>query len=286
MRWQTWFRRTWERRMDSELRFHLDNLTRDYMSHGMSREDAERRARQEFGPIELTKDECRDGRALVWFEDACRDLRLAVRSLRRAPGFALAVVLTLALGIGANTSIFSAVHAVLLKPLPYSDPDRLYTVEIVIPELLETFGTLTGRIQDYLEWRDADTVFADVGAMSPARWTLTGSAEPEGLFGARVSANYFSLLGIAPTYGRGFSLDEEQPGQDRVVVISDGLWRRRYGADPTLVGQDIDLDGQPLRVVGIASPTLMVPTGQVRYLSFGDRIDIWRPAAPTAADCS
>jgi putative ABC transport system permease protein len=285
MRWRSRFqRRDWERRMDSELRFHLENLARDYMNQGMSLDEAHRRARQDFGPLELTKDECRDGRPLVWLDRAWRDLRLAVRSLRRAPGFAIAAILTLALGIGANTAIFSAVHAVLLKPLPYQNPEQLYTVEITIPERLGQVGALLGRIQDYLEWRDADTAFSGVATMTPVQWNLTGTGEPERVGGARVSTNFFSLLGVPPAQGRGFAAEEEQPGRDRVVVISDGLWRRRYGADPAIVGRTIDLNGQSHVVVGIAPPSLLVPTGTLRYLKFGSSVEVWKPLAPTASE--
>jgi putative ABC transport system permease protein len=270
--------------MDSELRFHLENQTREYMNRGMSLEEAQRRARQGFGPLELAKDECRDARRLVWLGRAWRDLRLAVRSLRRAPGFAIAAIVTLALGIGANTAVFSVVYSVLLKPLPYENPDELYTVDITIPERLAQLGALTGRIQDYLEWRDADTAFSGVATITPAQWNLTGTGEPERVGGARVSTNFFSLLGVPPEQGRGFAAEEEQPGRDRVVVISNGLWRRRYGADPAIVGKTIDLNGQSHIVAGIAQASLLVPTGTLRYLNFGPRVDVWKPLAPTAAE--
>jgi len=270
--------------MDSELRFHLENQVREYVDEGMSLEAAQRRARKEFGPLDLTKDECRDGRPLVWLERAWRDVRFAVRSLRRAPGFAIAAIVTLALGIGANTAIFSAVYAVLLKPLPYQSPEQLYTVEITIPERLEQFGALGGRIQDYLEWRGADTAFSDVATMTPVQWNLTGTGEPERVGGVRVSANFFSFLGVQPAQGRGFTSEEEQPGRDRVVVISDGLWRRQYAADPAIVGKTIDLNGQRHLVVGIAPASLLVPTGTLLHLKFGTRVDVWKPLAPTARE--
>ena len=285
MNWRRWFLwRDWERSMDSELRFHLENQTREYMNQGMSLEEAQRRARQGFGPLELVKDECRDGRRLVWLGRAWRDIRLAVRSLRRAPGFAIAAIVTLALGIGANTAVFSVVYSVLLKPLPYENPDLLYTVEITIPERLAQLGALTGRIQDYLEWRDANTAFSGVATITPVQWNLTGSGEPERVSGARVSTNFFSLLGVPPQPGRGFVAEEEQAGRDRVVVISDGLWRRRYGADPAVVGKTIDLNGQSHIVVGIAQASLLVPTGAMRYLNFGPRVDVWKPLAPSASE--
>jgi putative ABC transport system permease protein len=199
--------------MDSEMRFHLDSQIREYIEQGLSAEEAEQRARREFGPLELAKDECRDQTSLQWLDYLGRDLRLAVRTLRKSPGFALAVTLTLALGIGANTAIFSAVYAVLLKPLPYSQPDRLFMAEIDIPERHDESGRLTGRIQDYLEWRQADTVFSGVAAMTPGEWNLTGTGEPEHLGGAFVSSSFFALLGAPIVHGRGFTSEEEQPGK-------------------------------------------------------------------------
>jgi putative ABC transport system permease protein len=194
------------------------------------------------------------------------------------------VTLTLALGIGANTAIFSAVYAVLLKPLPYFQPNQLFMAEIEIPERVNEFGRLTGRIQDYLGWRNADTVFSGVVALTPAEWNLTGTGEPEHLGGAIVSTNFFSLLGVPIAHGRGFVSEEEQPGKDRVVVTSDGLWRRRFAADPAIIGKSIELDGRSHVVAGVAPPHFLVPTGKLLYLPFAPRIDVWKPQAPTKAD--
>lgn len=275
-------RRTWERRMDAELRFHLDQQISDYMDRGMSRAEAERRARQEFGTLELAKDEIRDQRSTEWLNNLFRDLRHACRALRKSPGFAGAVVGTLALGIGANTAIFSLIWSVLLKPLPYPAPNRIFSVEAILPRHNE-FSTVPMRIQDYLEWRKATTAFESVAALTPAQWNLTGDGEPERLGGALVSANFFAFVGATPQIGRAFSAEQETPGNENVVVISDSLWRRRYGADPAILGKIILLNAVPRVIVGVAPPSLLVPTGTALHpnVAFAPRIDVWQPIAPT-----
>jgi putative ABC transport system permease protein len=278
-------RRRWEQQLDTELRFHLANQVADYMRQGLSREEAELRARREFGPVELAKDECRDEKA-SWWLDQLGDVRYALRSLARTPGFAFTAIVTLALGIGANTAIFSVVYAVLLRPLPYAEPDQLFSVEVVVPPLRDRFPSLPVRIQDFFQWRKADTAFSSVAALNPAGWNLTGAGDPERAGGARVSANFFSLLGVRMAHGRAFAPDEEQPGRDRVVVISHDLWTRRYGADPAVVGKTILLNGEQHVVVGIAPPSLLVPTGTQLHvaLPFAPRLDIWKPLAPSDSE--
>ncbi len=287
MKWDFCFsRRRWERRMDAEFRFHLESQINDYVSRGMSREEAEQRARREFGALELAKDECRDQRPAEWFAHFLRDVRNACRSLRKSPGFAAAAIITIALGIGANTAIFSVVYAVLLKPLPYAAPDQIYGVDVVIPERRAQFSSLPVTVQTYLEWRKAKTAFSAMAVLTPWECNLTGDGEPERLGGAQVSTNFFSFLGVPLALGRGFSPEEEQPGKDRVVVISDALWRRRYGSDPALIGRTIHVNGKSHLVVGIAPPGLLVPTGTLLnpVLAFAPRIDVWRPIAPTARE--
>ncbi len=275
-------RRNWEQRMDTELQFHLEQQIRDYMDRGMTRAEAERCARQEFGTLELAKDECRDQRSAEWLNHILRDVRHACRSLWKSPGFSAAVIATLAIGIGANTAIFSLIYAVLLKPLPYPAPDRIFSVETMLPRQ-NALSSLPMRVQDYLEWRQANTAFESVASLTPAQWNLTGDGEPERLGGSLVSANFFTFLGATPERGRGFSAEEETPGKEKVVVISDSLWRRRYGADPGVIGKTIMLNAVPHVVVGIAPPWLLVPTGTILHstLAFGSRVDVWKPIAPS-----
>ena len=278
-------RRNWERSMDTELRFHLDQQINEYMGRGLSRAEAERRARQEFGTLELAKDECRDQRSTEWLNHGLRDVRHACRSLRKSPGFAAAVIATLALGIGANTAVFSLIYSVLLKPLPYPAADRIFAVETLLPRQ-NGFSSSPMRVQDYLAWRKANTAFESVAALTPAQWNLTGDGEPERLGGALVSANFFTFLGATLELGHGFTADEETPGKQPVVVISDSLWRRRYSADPALIGKTIMLNAVPRVVVGIAPPSLLVPTGTLLHstLAFAPRVDVWQPIAPTSEE--
>jgi predicted permease len=271
--------------MDAELRFHLEQQIRDYMERGLSRADAKARARQEFGTLELAKDECRDQHPTRWLDHVRRDAHHALRSLGKSPGFAAAVIATLALGIGANTAIFSLIYSVLLKPLPYPAPDRIFSAEAGMRRE-NRLANVPMRIQDYLEWRGVDTAFESLAALTPANWNLTGDGEPERIGGALVSANFFGFLGATPQRGRGFAAEEETPERQSVVVISDSLWRRRYGADPTVIGKTILLSSLPHVIVGVAPPNLLTPTGALLQpnLAFAARIDAWKPLAPTKAE--
>ena len=269
--------------MEKEFRFHLDAQIADYVREGLSREEAELRARREFGSLDLAKDECRDERLFQWLDSLLHDVRYAVRSLRKSPGFAAAAIVTLALGIGANTAIFSVVHAALIKPLPYTEPDQIFSVEVVIPERRAQLPSLPVAIQAYLEWQKANTAFAAISALTAWECNLTGDGEPEHLGGARVSTNFFSFLGVSVARGREFSAQDGRPGNERVVVIRDALWRGRYRSDPAVIGKKISINGEGHLVVRIAPPSLLVPTGTLLHplLPFADRIDIWKPLAPT-----
>src|SRR5262249_8014637 len=188
----------------------------------------------------------RDARGVRWIEDLWQDLRYGARMLMKNPGFTLIAVITLALGIGANTAIFSVVDGVLLRPLPYKDPQRLamgFAPQRLEQELLISSGGVTVL-------RDQNEVFEQVAAFLPMldSSSITGDGDPEFLGGVKVSANLFTLLGVGARYGRTFLHEEEKPGSDRVVVISHRLWQRRFGSDQKIVGRTISLHNEPYMV--------------------------------------
>ena len=193
------------------------------------------------------------------------NLRLALRSLRRAPGFTLAAVATLALGIGANTAIFSAVNGILLNPLPYPDPDRL----MVVWGHHTTIGRETASLPDYLDWRAQARSFEALAAMTNTRFNVTEAGEPEVVNGAVATADLLRVFGVVPSVGRGFRAEEERGGAPRVAMLGEGYWRRRFGAEPGVVGGRITLSGVPHTVVGI------VPAG----LRLQQPVDVWTPLA-------
>ena len=187
------------------------------------------------------------------------DIRYALRTLLRERGFAATIVLSLAVGIGANTAIFSVVNGVLLRPLPYRDPERLFTIREVVPKLAHLYPTLPVNLSHYMEWRKRCSALESIALIESSAMNLTGAGEPERLASARVSANTFHVLGVNPQRGRGFLTEEEPEGHDNVVVISASLWKRRFHGDPAIVGRKIVLDGSPNLVVGVLPPGFQFP---------------------------
>jgi putative ABC transport system permease protein len=198
-------------------------------------------------------------------ETLLQDVRYGVRMMRKRPGFTAVVVLTLALGIGANTAIFSVVNAVLLRPLPYRNAERLVWVAGNVRG-----GTNRASVSppDYVDYRAQNTVFEEFAASTsvPSPVNLTGAGEPERLTGSRVTANYFRAFGVEPALGRGFGADEERTGSAPIAVLSDGLWKRRFGGDPSIVGKTLTLDGKAVTVVGVAPPEFQYPAGTELWL--------------------
>lgn len=270
-----------EDRLDAELSFHFDRMVEEKVRTGMSVPDARRAARLEFGGLEQVKEECREARSTLWLEFVWQDIRLALRMLRKSPGFTLAAMGTLALGIGANTAIFSAVYAIMLEPLPFRQPTELVTVSIDDPHGLDRFRNLPLTAWVFEEFRRASTSFAGMAALKGTEFNLTGEGEPERLYGARVSANFFDLLGVAPARGRAFLPEEDAPGRGDVVMISYELWMRRFGGDLAVLNHPVQLNGKSVRVVGILPVGFLAPTGRQLHplMVFGPRIDVWKPVA-------
>ena len=273
-----------KRALDSladDIRDHIERETQDNLDRGMPPEEARRQALLKFGSVALAKEDARAVWAWLWLEQLVQDSRYALRTLRRSPGYAAVAVLTLALGIGANTAIFSVVYTVLLRPLPYASPDELVTISSHIAQTQARFPTLPVRAVDFLELRRSSRELSELAALAGAEFNLTGTGEPERLYGARVSSNFLSMVGVEPAIGRTFAPDEDQPGRDQVVILSHDLWVRRFGSDSSIVGRPVTLNGQPFTVIGIMPRDFLFPVGRQlhQYVPLGPRVDIWKPMA-------
>lgn len=206
------------------------------------------------------------------------EFRYAIRGLVRERAFAAMVVLSLAVGIGANTAIFSLVNGVLLRPPAYRAPERLVALSLSVPKFLKAYPALPVNLGILFEWRQRMASFESIGAARTATSNLTGEGEPELLKGARVSANIFAVLGVQPRLGRAFLESEELAGRDQVVILADGLWHRRFHADPAVIGRKILLDGRPCEVVGVLPPSFRFPREEkTAALELGEASEIFRP---------
>jgi predicted permease len=279
MKWVSWLKRPrrWERQMDAEFQFHLQNQVADYLREGLTREDAELRARRDFGALELAKDECRDQRAFEPLDRFLRDLRYAFRSLRKTPAFAAAAILTLALGIGANTAIFSALDGVILKPLPYREPDRLVIMGLYNRSLKYATDL---SYPDFLDWRSHARSFEQLAAFKPSGFDVSSPGSPEHVNGYGVSSGFFRTLGVSLAVGASFSPDQDRLGGMPAAVISNRLWRERFQGNSAVVGKFITLNGAGYTIVGVLPPAfrfedqlvdVFTPIGQADPLFRNDR---------------
>lgn len=256
--------------MDDEMRFHIDMLTLENIDAGMKPEEARYQALRQFGGVESIKETCREQRGVRWIEDLGQDIRYGARMLWKYPGFTATVVLTLALGVGANTGIFSIVDAVLLRPLPYPDSGQLVW-------LCERGSDWSGgpiSYPNFIDWRRQQSVFEKIGVYTGANFNFTGAGEPVRLSGSLVSADVFAALRIQAEVGRVFGNDEDKPGAPPVAVISHELWRNQFGGDSGVLNRAIVLDGKPYTVVGV------MPAG----FEFPYKVDVWAPVGPYSAD--
>src|SRR5215467_13403206 len=208
------------------------------------------------------------------------DLTYAFRMLVKHPGVTAIAVITLALGIGANTAIFSVVNAVLLNPLPYKQPDRLVSLWENVPG----HGRWRAAPANFFDWKMQNTVFEDVAAFGQSSMTLTGAGEPEQLIGTRVSAGYFAVVGVEPLVGRSFAVEEYEPGKGQVVILGHALWQRRFGGDPEVVNRNITLDGSTYTVVGVMPPGIypVSPATSGRLIFDEQQQNFWQPMSFSA----
>src|SRR6267378_20651 len=254
----TWWQRLWRRRkmeeqLEKELRFHLDQHATDLVAHGQDPEEARRQARLALGGPEQVKEECRDARGTRWLEDLWQDFRYALRTLRNRPGFAAVALLTLALGTGATTVMFTVINGVLLKPLPYAEPDKL----VMLQEQTDwstQFGNLWAlTYPNYLDCKRESRSLA-VAAWSFGGGTISDPGAAEYVDGRQISSELFTVLGLPLFRGRAFLPEEDRPGGAPVAIISYSLWQRRFAGEPRTAGLSVVLDDKSYTVVGITPP--------------------------------
>ncbi len=256
-RLRSWLRATFQRarvesEMDAELRFHMEAFAEDLVRTGLPREEAMRRARIEFGGIERVKEEGREARGGRIIETLLQDLRYGARMLRKSPGFTSVAVLTLALGIGANTAMFSLVNGILLRPLPFTAPQELVSITGTYPK-----GAFVA-LRDQMKSLDVAAYFEG------HEFNLTGRGDPLRLSGVLVSAEFFNVLGARPELGRPFYPGEDQAGEDNYVILSHALWEQRFNSDPSIVGHSIELEGVSRQVVGVMPADFIFPSSKTQ----------------------
>jgi predicted permease len=259
--------RDWE--LEEELRAHFDSLAEENIRRGMKPEEAQFAARREFGGVEQTKQIYRDQRSLPFLEALLQDLRFGLRSLRKHPGFAGLAILTLALGISVNTSLFTVVHGVLLSPLPFPDPERLMSLfERAVGNEDGSDNVVAGG--QFADWQRQATSFEQMALVSEASANLSGDGGslPEAIGTRLCSYNLFSILGVRAIYGRLFSAEDDREGASATVVLTYGLWKRRYAGEPATVGKTILLDTKPYTVIGVLPAWFDYPD---------TRVQVWLP---------
>jgi predicted permease len=277
-----------EQEFAEELESHLAFQIEDNLRAGMSPEEARRRALIKLGGLTLTKELQREQRGLPMLETLLQDLRFGARMLMKQPGFTLIAIVTLALGIGANTAIFSVVNGVLFRPLPYYEPERLVMMWAEQPIQQTQSGVTDYSVTnaDFVDWRNQNQVFEQMAAMYGHRGNLMGGGEPEPVAALYTSASLFPLLNARLAVGRAFLPEEDRAGADRVVVLSHGLWFQRYGADPNIIGQKVTLDNRAYTVIGVTGPDFQFPhRGELpARFKIATKVDLYLPLAFTPAE--
>jgi predicted permease len=258
----SWWRKARERDLERELRAHVELEAAEQRAHGLSEEQSRFAAQRALGNAGLIREDTRAAWGWTSLERLAQDLRYGVRALRKNPGFTLATVLTLALGIGANTAVFSIVFGVLMRPLPYPEADRVALVHVRFSPQNAEYGTMS--IADYLDWRSRNHVFEDPAIFSNGSWRfqLTGVAQPIEVQGCAVTDNFFSVLRSSPRLGRVFRAGESAPNAGHFVVLSDALWSDHFNSDPAVIGKAVNLSGDAAVIVGVMPASFRLPAGE------------------------
>jgi putative ABC transport system permease protein len=261
-------RKQFDADLEEEMRLHRELREQEEIERGLSPKEAHYAVRRRFGNDLVLREEGRDMWGWSWFENLLQDVRYGLRMLAKNPGFTAVAILTLALGIGANTAIFTVINAVLLKPLPFPHPDRLVQIWETDPRL--GFDRDTVSPYNFRDWQSQSHDFAAMAAYEHEHFSLTGRELPVGLGGLRVSADFFRVLGTSPLLGRDFLANEDQPGAGHVVVVSSATWQNYFGRDPGIVGRKITLDGESYTVIGVMPSDFELP---------GSGAEIWTTLA-------
>jgi putative ABC transport system permease protein len=246
--------------MSEELQFHLSSRAEQLQQSGLSAEEALRVARLEFGSMEKYREQGGRARDFQALHVLHADIRYGVRMMRKSPGFTAAAVLTLALGIGANSAMFGIVYGLLFRPLPYPDANGIAMVHMNFSPQNAARGTLS--VADFVDWKDGNTVFERVAAYGESRFALTGENQAEEVTGASVTADFFAILGVNPILGRTFETGDDSPSEPNLVVIKASLWQRRYQGSPAAIGRVIEVNGNPATIIGVVKNGSEFPRGQ------------------------
>src|SRR5438309_1136494 len=246
-----------EKELDQELQSHLEMAARERVEQGADEVEAARAARRELGNMELVKETTRDAWGWGFFDRLMQDLQFGVRMITKSPGFAAVAILTLALGIGANTALFSVVNGVLLNPLPYPEPEQLVTLH----ESKPNFDSGSISFPNFRDWRKDNRTFSMMGISRSYSYSLTGRGEAEQVIAEFISSDYLAMLGVKPVIGRLFAEGEDEIGASPIVLIGEGFWNRKFGAAPDIVGQGLTLDGKTFTIVGVVPASFKLQVG-------------------------
>jgi putative ABC transport system permease protein len=259
-----------DQELDEELRFHLDRLIEQNIKNGMTPEDARYAAMKSFSRVDQSKEECRDARGVGLVDSLRRDVSYSLRVLLKNYAFTLVVVATLALGIGANTAIFSFANGILLRPLPYPQSDRLVVLDEFSSK--QNVESMAVSYPNFLDWREQNKSFEDIGIyFDTSRFALSGAGEATEVRGSLISHGLFEILRASPQLGRTFTANEDRPEEEWVVILGHNLWQRNFGGDPNIIGRKIMLNSRARTVVGVMPPGFRFP----------DSAELWAPVALT-----